>query len=182
MSLDRFTNCDTFHGCCLVSVVYLGANLAGFIERLAVAPLQAEILSHLSWTQAVNTLQKVYLTDHFISYSGCKLCLSSNKGKVLLIRWYDFTCFMCSVSSLMKTTRWMIQLSETFHLTQEICEQIGNKWHLTYSFLLVFPLQFCSFQVIKTILFRTPWQFHILCISLSPLFFQSNVQNQDSTF
>lgn len=66
MSLDRFANCDTFHGCCLVSVVYLGANLAGFIERLAVAPLQAEILSHLSWTQAVNTLQKVHLTGLFI--------------------------------------------------------------------------------------------------------------------
>lgn len=49
MSLDRFANCDTFHGCCLVSVVYLGANLAGFIERLAVAPLQAEILSHMSY-------------------------------------------------------------------------------------------------------------------------------------
>lgn len=59
MSLDRFTNCDTFHGCRLASVVYLGANLAGFIERLAVALVQAEILSHLSWTHAVNTLQKV---------------------------------------------------------------------------------------------------------------------------
>lgn len=59
MSLDRFANCDTFHGCCLASAVYLGANLAGFIERLAVAPLQPEILSRSSRTAAVNVLQKV---------------------------------------------------------------------------------------------------------------------------
>lgn len=49
-----------------MSVVYLGANLADFLERLA----EAKILSHLSWTPAGNTLQEVCLGD-FIS-SGCK--------------------------------------------------------------------------------------------------------------
>lgn len=91
MSLDRFANCDTFHGCCLVSVVYLGANLAGFIERLAVAPLQAEILSHLSWTQAVNTLQKVHLTGHFIFHVAY---FPSNTRKLLLV-----SLVYCAVSS-----------------------------------------------------------------------------------